>query len=157
MPEISVMVDGGKATAGAPLGPALGPTGINIGKVVASINEKTKAFAGMKVPVKVIIDTKSKDFEISVGSPPTSALIKKEANVEKGTANPKETLVGDISFAQAKKIAEMKMDSMASTTLRSSVREVIGTCQSMGIKVDGMHAKEAQKKFEAGEYDSQLK
>ena len=53
---VEAMVEGGKATAGPPLGPALGPKGVNIGQVVAKINEKTKAFTGMKVPVKVIIN-----------------------------------------------------------------------------------------------------
>ena len=88
MGELKVMVDGGKASAGAPLGPALGPTGVNIGQVVAKINEKTAAYTGMKVPIKVIIN-RDKSFEIEVGSPPISALIIKEAGVQKGAANPK--------------------------------------------------------------------
>ena len=76
MPEISVMVDAGKATAAAPLGPALGPLGVNIGLIVAEINEKTKAFEGVKVPVKISVDPKTKNFTVSVGSPPISAMIK---------------------------------------------------------------------------------
>ena len=84
---IDVIVDGGKATAGPPLGPALGPMGINAGQVVAKINEATKAFSGMKVPVKVIVDTTTKQFNIEIGTPPTAELIKKEAGIEKGAGN----------------------------------------------------------------------
>ena len=73
------------ATAGPPLGPALGPLGINIMNVIKAINDKTKDFEGMKVPVKVIVDTATKDFEITVGTPPTSALIKGELGSEKGS------------------------------------------------------------------------
>ena len=71
--KVEVMVEGGKATAAPPLGPALGPMGVNIGQVIAKINEKTKAFAGMKVPVKVIIDKSTKAFDIEVGTGPTTS------------------------------------------------------------------------------------
>ena len=64
--KIDVLVEGGKATAAPPLGPALGPLGVNIGEVVGTINEKTKAFAGMKVPVKVTVDSDTKEFDIEV-------------------------------------------------------------------------------------------
>ena len=77
---IEALVDGGQASAGPPLGPALGPMGINIKAVIDKINEETKAFDGMKVPVKVIVDTSAKTFEIEVGTPPTSSLIMKELN-----------------------------------------------------------------------------
>ncbi len=152
MPELSVMVDGGKATAGAPLGPALGPMGVNIGEVVAKINEKTKAFAGMKVPVKVIIDAKDKSFDIEVGSPPTSALVKKELGIERGAANPKTEVVGNATLDQIKKVAEMKLGKMNSYTLRSAAREVIGVCDSMGVQVEGLRGKDMQKRFDAGEF-----
>ena len=62
MKEINIIIEGGKATAGPPLGPALGPLGINAGKVVEEINEKTKGFSGVKIPVKVIVDPKTKEF-----------------------------------------------------------------------------------------------
>ncbi len=152
MPELSVLVDGGKASAGAPLGPALGPMGVNIGEVVASINEKTKAFAGMKVPVKIVIDVASKSFDIEVGSPPTSALVKKELHIEKGAANPKTEVVGNMTLDQVKKVADMKMGKMNSYSIRSAAREVVGVCDSMGVQVEGVRAKEIQKRFDAGEF-----
>ena len=152
MPELSVLVDGGKASAGAPLGPALGPMGVNIGEVVASINEKTKAFVGMKVPVKIVIDAASKSFDIEVGSPPTSALVKKELHIEKGAANPKTEVVGNMTLDQIKRVADMKMGKMNSYSLRSAAREVVGVCDSMGVQVEGVRAKEIQKRFDAGEF-----
>jgi len=154
MPEISVLIEGGKATAAAPLGPALGPMGINIGEVVNQINEKTKGFAGMKVPVKVIIDSGTKEFEIEVGSPPTSALVKKEAGIDKAAGNPKTDVAGNLSIDQVKKIAEMKLDNLTSQDLKAAVKEVVGACDSMGITIDGKKARQVQKEIKEGKYDS---
>lgn len=149
MADIKVMVEGGKATAAAPLGPALGPLGVNIGEIVSQINAKTKAFAGMKVPVTISVDAK-KNFDIQVGSPPTSALIVKELGAAKGAANPKTETVGNLSLEQVKKIAEMKSDNMNSFTIEKNMREVIGTCNSMGVTVEGKRAKELQKEIAEG-------
>ena len=113
MKTIDVIVEGGKATAGPPLGPALGPMGINAGEVVAKINEETKAFAGMKVPVKVHVDPATKEFSIEVGSPPTAEIIKKEVGIEKG-AGTREAPAGDISLAKAAEIAKAKRNSQES-------------------------------------------
>ncbi len=154
MPEISVLVEGGKATASAPLGPALGPLGVNIGEVVNQINEKTKSYAGMKVPVKVIVDSSTREFEIKVGSPPMSGLIKKELGIEKAAANPKTDVAGNLSIEQVKKIAKMKIDSLASAELKSAAKEVIGACNSMGVTIDGKKAKQVQDEIKEGKYDS---
>lgn len=156
MAEISVMVDAGKATAGAPLGPALGPLGVNIVQVVAEVNEKTKAYVGMKVPVKIHVDGK-KNVEISVGSPPTSSLIKKEIGIETAAANPKTDIKGNLTLEQVKKIAEMKIDAMNSTDLEKSMREVIGQCNSMGVTIEGVHAKEFQGQIDDGQHQAHFK
>src|SRR3989344_3624565 len=105
---VEAMVPGGKATASPPLGPAVGPLGVNIGQVVGEINKKTAAFNGMQVPVKVKVDTDTKAFEISVGTPPASGLIKKEANLEKASGKAKHEMVADILIEQVIKIAKMK-------------------------------------------------
>ena len=101
---IDQLVEGGKATAAPPLGPALGPMGVNIGEVVAEINKKTAEFKGMQVPVKIIVDTETKEFNITVGTPPASALIKKEAKIEKGSGNPKADKIADLLIEQIIKI-----------------------------------------------------
>ncbi|MEK6970116.1 MAG: 50S ribosomal protein L11 [archaeon] len=156
MAEIKLMIDGGKATAAPPLGPALAPLGLNVGKIVQEINEATKHYAGMKVPVVLDVD-KSKKYTITVGSPPTSALIRKEAGADKGAGNPKTEVKGNLTFEQVKKIAEMKMGKLNSYTLPSACREIIGSCNSMGITIDGKHAKQAQLDFKDGKYVAQLK
>lgn len=156
MPEVSVLVDAGRATASAPLGPALGPLGVNIGEVVNQINEKTKPFEGMKVPVRVVVDSHTKSFEVVVGSPPASALIKRELGVQKGAKDPKRETAGNLTLAQLKKIAQGKIGSMNSYRLKSAVREIAGVCNSMGVYIEGMHAKEFQKELASGKYDSEL-
>jgi len=155
MPSIDALVEGGKATPAPPLGPALGPLGVNVGKVIAEINEKTKKFEGMKVPVKVIVDA-SKNFEIAVGTPPTSALILKEIGKEKGSGK-KEEIVGNLGIKQAVKIAKMKSDEMLAKDLKSAVKEVVGACVSMGVTVEGKNPKEVIKEIAAGKHDNELK
>jgi len=148
---VEALVDGGKASAGPPLGPALGPKGVNIGQVIAAINEKTRAFAGMKVPVKVIIDEK-KNFEIRVGTPPTSALIKAELGLQKGSSNTRTDKVGNLDIETIKKIADMKREDLLGADLKARALEVAGTCVSMGITVDGKEPKAFQKAVKDGEY-----
>ena len=150
---VEILITGGKATAGPPLGPAIGPLGVNIMNVVKEINEKTKDYEGMSVPVKVIVNTDNKSFEIEVGIPPTSALVKKELGLDKGSTEPKHKVVGELSMEQAVKIAKMKRDSMLSYNLKNATKEVIGTCVSVGVKVDGKDPKEVQKLIDNGEYD----
>ncbi len=154
--RLQVLVDGGKATPGPPLGPALGPLGVNIVEILKAINEKTKSFEGMKVPVTLLVDPKTKGFSIEVGTPPTSALIVKELKVEKGSGDAGKTRVGNLSVAQAIKIANMKADAMLAKTMKARVLEVVGTCVSMGVTVEGKPAKDASKEIQAGKYDKQL-
>lgn len=156
MAEIRVLVEGGKATAGAPLGPAMGPLGVNIGEIVAKINEKTKQYAGMKVPVTIEVD-KQKNVEIKIGAPPTSALITKEIKAQKGGANQKTDTMGNLSMEQVKKLALMKAENINSTSVMSQCREIIGTCNSMAVTIEGKRAKEMQKEISEGKWDSVLK
>lgn len=150
--KLEVLVDGGKATPGPPLGPALGPMGVNVIQVVNAINEKTKAFMGMKVPVTLLVDSKTKSFEIKVGTPPVSALVLKELGAEKGSGSPKATKVGNLTVEQVQKIAEMKKDSMLGKDKKSRFKEVLGTCVSMGVTVDGKDPKQVIREIEKGEY-----
>lgn len=150
-------MDGGKATPGPPLGPVLGPLGVNIVQVINQINDKTKAFEGMKVPVTVVVDPATKKFEISVGTPPASALILKQVGAEKGSGSPKATKIGDLTIEQAVQVAKQKETSLLGKTLKARVKEIVGTCVSMGVTVEGLDPREAQKKLDAGGYDEQLR
>jgi len=148
---VEALVSGGKATAGPPLGPALGPLGVNVLAIVNKINELTGDFMGMKVPVKVIVDTDTKGFEVEVGTPPTSALIAKELGVEKGAGNPKEEKVGDLSIEQVGRIAKIKMSQSYAKDVKSAAKEILGTCVSMGVTVEGKDPREIQKALDKGE------
>ncbi len=159
MPKMSVdaMVEGGKATAAPPLGPALGPTGLNIGQVIQEINKKTADFKGMQVPVKIVANTDDKTFTISVGTPPVSALIKKEANLERGSGNPLADKVANIRIEQAIKVAKMKADSLMGKDYFAKVKEVMGTCNSMGVMIEGMSGRDAIAAVNDHKFDSQIK
>lgn len=152
---VEVLVPGGKATAGPPLGPALGPLGINVKAVVDEINKKTAEFNGMQVPVTVEVDDK-KNFTVSVGIPPTTALIMKECALQKGASEPGAQVVGDLPLDGAVRIARMKFEDMLSYDIKSAVKEVIGTCVSLGINVEGKNPREMFALINAGEYDSVL-
>ena len=155
--SISALVSGGEASAGPPLGPALGPMGVNVLQVVNMINDKTKDFPGMKVPVKVEVDSESKKFTVEVGIPPTAALVSKEAGITKGSGAAGTNFAGNITMASAVKIAKMKIDNSYAKDLKSAVKEVIGSCVSSGVKVEEKPAKELFAEISAGKYDELFK
>jgi large subunit ribosomal protein L11 len=130
--------------------------GINVVQVVQKINEKTKSFEGMKVPVKVIVDPKTKAFEIKVGTPPTSSLIFKEIGAEKGSGTPNKSKAGNLTMDQVIKIAGMKQDSLMGKSLKNRAMEVIGVCVSGGVTVEGKDAKAIQKEIREGKWDAKL-
>ncbi|RLI27403.1 MAG: 50S ribosomal protein L11 [Candidatus Hecatellales archaeon] len=154
---VEALVSGGQATAGPPLGPALGPLGVNVPAIVAKINELTADFSGVKVPVKISVDIETKEFEVEVGTPPTVALIVKELGVEKGSGNPKAEKIGNLTMEQVKKIAKVKLGQSYAKTLKSAVLEVLGTCVSMGVTVEGKDPKEVQSEVKKGFYDDLLR
>jgi len=153
---IEALVSGGQATAGPPLGPALGPLGVNVLAVANKINELTKSYAGMKVPVKIAVDTETKEFEVSVGVPTTSALIVSELGVEKGSGTPKTQKIGNLSLAQVVKIAKIKHNSLLAKNLKNAVKEVLGSCVTMGVLVEEKDPREVQKEIEEGKYNEIL-
>ena len=155
--SISALVSGREASAGPPLGPALGPMGVNVLQVVNTINEKTKDFPGMKVPVKVDVDSETKQFTVTVGIPPTAALLIKEAGVSKGSGTSGTSYAGNISMESAVKIAKMKIDNSYSYDLRGGVKEIIGSCLSIGLTVDGKPAKQVYSDLLAVEYEEFFK
>jgi large subunit ribosomal protein L11 len=128
---VDALVDGGKATAGPPIGNQLGPLKVNTMQVVKDINEKTKELAGMKVPVKIIVDTETKKYTITVGTPPISALIIKEIGVEKGSGEAGKIRAGDLTMEQAKRVAKAKFGSDD----QAHINQVIGSARSMGVTV----------------------
>jgi large subunit ribosomal protein L11 len=154
---VELLVSGGQATAGPPLGPALGPLGINIMAVVTKINELTHDYAGMKVPVKISVNTDDKTFEVSVGTPTASALLVAELKIEKGSGTPNSAKVGNLSVEQIVRIAKIKRPELLAKTLKGAAKEMMGTCVSVGVTVEGKDPREVQKEVDDGKYDDMFK
>jgi len=150
---VELLVSGGQATAGPPLGPALGPLGVNVMMIVNKINELTKDYAGMKVPVKVAVDPETKEFEVTVGTPTTSALIVSELKIEKGSGTPNTTKVGNLTMEQVMRITKIKRHELLAKNLKLAAKEILGSCVSMGVTVEGKDPREVQKEIDEGKYD----
>jgi len=155
--KISALVTGGQATAGPPLGPALGPMGINITEVIKEINEKTKDFDGMKVPVTVSVDPDTKKWDIEVGIPSAAALVLKEAGIQKGSGTSGTDWVGDVGIDAILKVAKTKLDLSYAGSIKSVVKEIIGTCLCLGIKIEGKTPKELTAEINEGKWDEKFK
>ena len=153
---INALVTGGEASAGPPLGPALGPLGVNVLGIVNEINKLTGDFKGMRVPIKIEVDQETKKFTVTVGTPTTSALIAKESGAPKGASKSKTEFVGDLTIDKVVSIAKNKMAGSYAKSVRSAAREVVGSCVSMGVKVEGKDAREFMKEIDSGKWDSKL-
>jgi len=151
---IELLVEGGEATAGPPLGPALGPTEVNVGGVVQAINEETADFEGTEVPVTVTVE--DGDYEIDVGLPPTSALVKDELGFDTGSGRPQAEFVADMSAEQLKKVADMKADDLLSYDTKNAAKEIAGSCVTLGVKIEGQDPREAARRIDEGEFDDVL-
>lgn len=158
MPKVKVnaLVEGGKATAGPPIAPALGTTGVNIHQVVQKINEETKEYEGLKVPVLITVDRETKEFDIEVGMPPTSALIIKHSEIEKGSGAPGIDIVGNISMEKIIEIAKEKEKQLLGKNLKKRVKTIIGTCKSCGITIEEKEPMTLLKEINDGNYDNLL-
>lgn len=175
---IEMLIEGNKASPGPTTAPKLSAYKLNIGEVFKQINEKTKEYEGLQVPVKLVIDKKTREYEIEVGLPPVSSLIKKELGISEvkkekkevateapaGTAASTTTtekkevaIIGDLKMEQCVKIAKMKMKGMLAKDLKSAVKIVLGTAVSMPLMVEGKKPKEVLKEIEEGKYDNLFK
>ena len=154
--KISSLVTGGGASAGPPLGPALGPLGVNIMEVINAINDKTKDFEGMKVPVTVSVDPDTKEWDIEVGIPSAAALILKEAGIQKGSGTSGTEWVGDVTIDAIAKVANTKLEKSYATSLKSVAKTIIVTCLALGIKVEGKTPKEITAEINEGKWDEKL-
>ncbi len=159
---LDLLIEGGKASPGPTSAPKLSAMKVNIQEIFTEVNGKTKDYAGMQVPVKIIIDADTKEFEIKVGTPPVSSLIKKELGVELAKITEEEktkgkTSVGDLKFESIVKIAKMKKDSLLAKDLKAAVKQVLGTTVSMPLTVEGKRGKELIKEVDEGKWEQALK
>ncbi|MGI9566754.1 MAG: 50S ribosomal protein L11 [Nitrosopumilus sp.] len=154
--KVSSLVTGGAASAGPPLGPALGPLGVNIMEIINAINEKTKDFEGMKVPVTVVVDSDTKKYEIEIGIPSAAALIMKEAGIQKGSGTSGTEWVGDVTMDAVIKVANTKLEKSYASSLKSVAKTIIGTCLALGIKIEGKTPKEMTVEINEGKWDEKF-
>ena len=154
---VKALVTGGSASGGPPIGPAVGPTGINIKDVVDEVNAKTMVFKGLTVPVRIECDPETKQFEIYIETPSTASLLLKELGAEKGSAANLEEPIGDLTLEQLISVVKAKKEIYMDKTFKKSIKSVLGTALSIGATVEGLDPRVIQKKIEEGEYDDQIK
>ncbi|HEY4232632.1 MAG TPA: 50S ribosomal protein L11 [Lacipirellulaceae bacterium] len=129
-------IPGGQATPAPPVGTSLGKYGINLGQFVQQFNERTKEAGGMMIPVVVTVYN-DRSFEFYTKSPPAAVLLKKAANLAKGSAVPNKDKVGKVTRAQLETIANTKMADLNASDVEHAVRMIAGTARSMGLVVEG--------------------
>ena len=153
---VKLLVEGGDMKPGPALGQKLGPVGINVNQVIQKVNEATKDFKGLKVPVELDINAETKEFDVNVFSPPVSELIKKELGLDKGSGLQNKIKKGNMSIEQIISIAKTKMPNMLARDLKSAVKSVIGTCVSLGVLVESMPASEVGRKIDEGMFEKEI-
>ncbi len=132
--QIKLQVPAGQASPAPPVGPALGQHGLNIMQFVNQFNEATKKEMGLILPV-IITVYQDKSFTFITKTPPAAVLLKKAANLAKGSGEPNREKVGQVTAAQVKEIAEIKMPDLNAVDLEAAMRIVEGTARSMGITI----------------------
>ncbi len=155
--QIKLLVDGGSMAPGPALSQKLGPMGININQVIQKVNDSTKNFPGLKVPVELEVDPATKEVEVKVFSPPVSELLKKELGIEKGSGAQKKVTMYNASIEQIISVASTKLPNMLSKNLKAAVKTVVGTCGTLGVLVENKIPSEFEKDIDEGKYDHEIK
>jgi len=132
--KIKLQAPGGQATPAPPVGPALGQHGVNIGQFVQQFNERTKDLNGMIVPIEITVYG-DRTFTFEVKSPPAAVLLKKAANIAKGSGVPNKEKVGKVTRADVRKIAEAKLKDLSAHDPGRAEKIIEGTARSMGIEI----------------------
>jgi len=154
--QIKILVEGGAMKPGPALSQQLGPAGINIGQVISKVNEETANFKGLSVPVILDVNTTTKDFTVSVLSPPMSGLLKKEIGIAKGSATQGKLQIANASIEQIINVANQKLPSLLCRDLKAAVKTAVGTCVSLGVLVESKNASEIGADIDEGKYDKEI-
>ena len=153
---VNALVTGGSASGGPPIGPAVGPTGINIKDVVDQINEQTMVFKGLTVPVRIECNPETKQFEIFIETPSTASLLLKEAGVEKGSSECSVTKIGNLTLDQIIQVVEAKKNKFLEKDFKTALKTILGTALSVGLTIEGEDPREIQKRIDNGVYDDKI-
>ncbi len=134
--NIKLQVQAGKATPAPPVGSALGPHGLNIMDFCKAFNAKTAKQEGLIIPVVVTVYS-DRTYSFVTKTPPAAVLLKKAANIAKGSGEPNKTKIGKVTMKQVREIAQSKMPDLNAGSLDAAVNIVLGTARSMGLEVEG--------------------
>ena len=154
---VKALVTGGSASGGPPIGPAVGPTGINIKDVVDEINKQTTVFRGLTVPVRIECDPETKQFEIFIETPSTASLLLKEVGVEKGSSACSDEKIGNLTLDQVQNVVEAKREKFLDKTYKAALKTVLGTALSAGLTVEGEDPRVIQERINKGDYDEKIR
>ena len=135
MANIKLQVVAGKATPAPPVGSALGPHGLNIMDFCKAFNAKTAKQEGLIIPVVVTVYS-DRSYSFITKTPPAAVLLKKAANIAKGSGAPNKNKVAKVSMKDVKEIAQLKMPDLNATDIDAAVKIVMGTARSMGVEVE---------------------
>ena len=149
--QVKLLVEAGAMKPGPALSQKIGPTGVNVNQVIKEVNEATKNFVGIKVPVEIDINLETKDIKVKVYSPSASELLKKELGIEKGSGASSKVKVGNLSIEQIISIAKTKYPGLLARTLKSAVKAIVGTCVSLGVLIESKSPAEIQKEIDKRE------
>jgi large subunit ribosomal protein L11 len=153
---IKLLVDGGGMKPGPAVAQQLGPMGINMGKVISEVNEATKDFSGMQVPVNLDIDPKTKEFKVTVLSPPISALLKKEAGIDLASGQRKKFQVANIAMEQIVSVTKQKYSNMLARDFKKALMSVLGSAMSLGLLIESKDPQEVIEEVKQGKYDEMI-
>jgi len=134
--QVKLQIEAAKATPAPPVGTALGPQGVNIMDFCKSFNARTAKDAGLIIPVVVTVYS-DRSYTFITKTPPASVLLKKAAQVEKGSGVPNKNRVGKVTMKQVEEIAKLKLQDLNAADLEAAKKTVAGTARSMGIEVVG--------------------
>ena len=133
---IKLQIEAGKASPAPPVGPALGLSGVNIMQFVKEFNDRTAKMGGLKIPVVITVNNKDKSFTLITKEPPMAVLIRKTANIQKGSGVPNRDKVAKLTKAQVEEIAKQKMPDLNAASLETAMKMVEGTARSMGVTIE---------------------
>jgi large subunit ribosomal protein L11 len=154
--NIKLIAEGGNMKPGPALSQKVGPTGMSMSLVLQKINEATKDFEGMKVPVEVNLDPSTGKIDVVIFSPPVSELLKAEFKITKGSGIQKQVQVANASIEQIIAIAKTKSANLLCPDLKSAVKTIVGSCGSLGILIENKFASDIEKEIDKGKYDKEI-
>jgi large subunit ribosomal protein L11 len=134
--NIKLQVAAGKATPAPPVGSALGPHGLNIMDFCKAFNAKTAKQEGLIIPVVVTVYS-DRTYSFITKTPPAAILLKKAANIAKGSGVPNKNKVAKVSMKDVRDIAQLKMPDLNAADLNAAIKIIMGTARSMGVEVEG--------------------